>query len=189
MLPNSWKIKYLWIAKLIKFFLWKHVDFHVRMVRLTSHFRCSESVFSSRRLSRFWSKWYSVSIWWPTPHHYAEAMLQKVWKETMWKKKKRVVEGWAVWGRMTGGEVWSPALRPEARCDRMAQVKRGAIEEFNFVPGGKLGLRETSAWTERIFSMNKFTVGIWAVRQAILVTRVAKETLVSHTEKGKRGIC
>ena len=54
------------------------------------------------------------------------------------KKKKRVVEGWAVWGRMTGGEVWSPALRPEARCDRMAQVKRGVIKEVNFVPGGKI---------------------------------------------------
>ena len=45
---------------------------------------------------------------------------------------------WAVWGRMTGGDVWSLALCPEARCDRMAQVKRGAIKEFNFVPGGKI---------------------------------------------------
>ena len=50
---------------------------------------------------------------------------------------------WAVWGRMTGGDVWSPALCPEARCDRMAQVKRGAIKEFNFVPrGGNWGFEK-----------------------------------------------
>ena len=59
------------------------------------------------------------------------------------KRKKRVDEGWAVWGRMTGGDVWSPALCPEARCDRMAQVKRGAIKEFNFVPrGGNWGFEK-----------------------------------------------
>ena len=44
------------------------------------------------------------------------------------EKQKRAGEGWAVWGSMTGGDVWSPALCPEARCDRMAQVKRGAIK-------------------------------------------------------------
>ena len=56
------------------------------------------------------------------------------------QKKQQIDEGWAVWGRMTGGDVWSPAWCPEARCVRMAQVKRGAIKELIFAPeGGKWG--------------------------------------------------